>query len=284
MIRIPTYRAWRYSSSPSQLSPSSAATSASTEAARRRRPQTSACCCPTASRRSAGRRRIVRASAAAFKALGDSYSIVNAEGSASTQLNQAQQCLTNGAKVILLVNLDSGSGAAIEKLASSRRARRSIDYDRLTLKGAASYYVSFDNVKVGQLQGQGLDQLPEGERRDQASKPVDRRAERRADRQQRDAVRAGLQRRPQPALQERDVQEGPEPVGAAVGQPEGADDLPGHADQDEQQDPGGRSRPTTASATRRSRRSSRPASSRSRSPARTRRRRGSRTSSPAGSA
>ena len=31
-----------------------------------------------------------------------------------------------------------------------------IDYDRLTLKGAASYYVSFNNVKVGQLQGQGL--------------------------------------------------------------------------------------------------------------------------------
>ncbi len=93
--------------------------------------------------------------AAAFKALGDSYSIVNAEGSASTQLNQAQQCLTNGAKVILLVNLDSGSGAAIEKLAKSKGAQ-SIDYDRLTLKGDASYYVSFNNVKVGQLQGQGL--------------------------------------------------------------------------------------------------------------------------------
>jgi D-xylose transport system substrate-binding protein len=93
--------------------------------------------------------------AAAFKALGDSYSIVNAEGSASTQLNQAQQCLTNGAKVLLLVNLDSGSGAAIEKLAHDKGAQ-SVDYDRLTLKGLSSYYVSFDNVKVGKLQGQGL--------------------------------------------------------------------------------------------------------------------------------
>ena len=93
--------------------------------------------------------------AAAFKALGDTPRIVNAEGSASTQLNQAQQCLTNGAKVILLVNLDSGSGAAIEKLAKSKGAQ-SVDYDRLTLKGLSSYYVSFDNVKVGQLQGQGL--------------------------------------------------------------------------------------------------------------------------------
>ena len=92
---------------------------------------------------------------AAFKRLGDSYSIVNAEGSASTQLNQAQQCLTNGAKVLLLVNLDSGSGAAIEKLAKSKGAQ-TVDYDRLTLKGSASYYVSFDNVSVGKLQGQGL--------------------------------------------------------------------------------------------------------------------------------
>jgi D-xylose transport system substrate-binding protein len=31
-----------------------------------------------------------------------------------------------------------------------------IDYDRLTLKGQADYYVSFDNVAVGKLQGQGL--------------------------------------------------------------------------------------------------------------------------------
>jgi D-xylose transport system substrate-binding protein len=93
--------------------------------------------------------------ATAFKRLGDTYSIVNAEGSASTQLNQAQQCLTNGAKVLLLVNLDSGSGAAIEKLAKSKGAQ-TVDYDRLTLKGSASYYVSFNNVTVGKLQGQGL--------------------------------------------------------------------------------------------------------------------------------
>jgi D-xylose transport system substrate-binding protein len=93
--------------------------------------------------------------AAAFKKLGDTYSIVNAEGVASTQLSQAQQCLTNGAKVILLVNLDSGSGAQIEKLAVQNKAQV-VDYDRLTLKGKESYYVSFDNPSVGKLQGQGL--------------------------------------------------------------------------------------------------------------------------------
>jgi len=93
--------------------------------------------------------------AAAFKAAGVTYSIVNAEGDAQKQRSQAEQALTNGAKVILLVNLDSGSGAAIESLAAARGAK-TIDYDRLTLKGRAAYYVSFNNVAVGRLQGQGL--------------------------------------------------------------------------------------------------------------------------------
>ncbi len=93
--------------------------------------------------------------AAAFKSAGVSYSIVNAESSAQTQRTQAEQAITNGAKVILLVNLDSGSGAAIQALAKARGVK-TIDYDRLTLKGSASYYVSFNNVKVGELQGRGL--------------------------------------------------------------------------------------------------------------------------------
>jgi D-xylose transport system substrate-binding protein len=93
--------------------------------------------------------------AAAFKKAGLTYSIVNAQGSATTQQTQAEQAITNGAKVILLVNLDSGSGAAIERNAV-KHGVKVIDYDRLTLKGKAAYYVSFDNVKVGQLQGQNL--------------------------------------------------------------------------------------------------------------------------------
>jgi D-xylose transport system substrate-binding protein len=92
---------------------------------------------------------------AAFKAAGVPVTIDNAQGDKSTQQQQAEQLITNGAKVLLLVNLDSGSGAAIEANAASRGVKV-IDYDRLTLKGQAAYYVSFDNVKVGELQGQGL--------------------------------------------------------------------------------------------------------------------------------
>jgi D-xylose transport system substrate-binding protein len=94
----------------------------------------------------------------AFKAegLSDSdFTIDNAQGDPSNQQDQAEQAITNGASVLLLVNLDSGSGAAIEANAV-RQGLKVIDYDRLTLRGSASYYVSFDNVRVGTLQGQGL--------------------------------------------------------------------------------------------------------------------------------
>src|SRR5687767_13490635 len=92
----------------------------------------------------------------AFEKAGVEATIQNAEGDKSTQQQQAEQAITNGAKVLLLVNLDSGSGAAIASNAKSRGVKV-IDYDRLTLDtDATDYYVSFDNEKVGQLQGQGL--------------------------------------------------------------------------------------------------------------------------------
>ena len=92
---------------------------------------------------------------AAFDAAGVQSIIVNAQGSATTQQQQAEQAITNGAKVLLLVNLDSGSGAAIAANAKSQGVKV-IDYDRLTLKGDSDYYVSFDNEQVGKLQGEGL--------------------------------------------------------------------------------------------------------------------------------
>src|SRR3954451_18422362 len=91
----------------------------------------------------------------AFDSAGVPVEIQNAQGDKSAQQQQAEQAITNGAKILLLTNLDSGSGAAIEANAKSRGVKV-IDYDRLTLKGARDYYVSFDNVKVGKLQGEGL--------------------------------------------------------------------------------------------------------------------------------
>src|SRR6185436_2376818 len=98
----------------------------------------------------------------AFDAARVEYTIVNAEGDARTQQTQAEQAITNGAKVILLVNLDSGSGAAI--IAQAREAGvKVIDYDRLTIEGpGADIYVSFDNVTVGKLMGETLEPVIDG--------------------------------------------------------------------------------------------------------------------------
>ncbi|MBI2708960.1 MAG: substrate-binding domain-containing protein [Actinobacteria bacterium] len=94
----------------------------------------------------------------AFEAAGLSKSdfiIENAQGSTRTMQTQADAAITNGASVLLIDPLDSGSGAAIEKNAVSKGVKV-IDYDRITLNGSASAYVSFDNVKVGELIGKGL--------------------------------------------------------------------------------------------------------------------------------
>lgn len=92
---------------------------------------------------------------AAFDAAGVEVVIDNANGDKSQMQTIADQMITQGVTVLAIVNLDSASGAAIESKAKSQGVS-TIDYDRLTLGGSADYYVSFDNNKVGALQGEGL--------------------------------------------------------------------------------------------------------------------------------
>jgi D-xylose transport system substrate-binding protein len=94
----------------------------------------------------------------AFAAMGlskDDYMILNAQNSSQTQQTQAEQAISNGASVLLLDNLDSGSGAAIQADARAKGVP-TIDYDRLTVNGSADYYVSFDNQYVGTALAEGL--------------------------------------------------------------------------------------------------------------------------------
>ena len=82
--------------------------------------------------------------------------IQNAQGGRSTMQTQAEATITDGAVVLLVDALDSGSGAAIEASAAAKGVKV-IDYDRLVKGGEADrIYVSFDNVSVGQLIGQGF--------------------------------------------------------------------------------------------------------------------------------
>jgi D-xylose transport system substrate-binding protein len=79
----------------------------------------------------------------------------NADQKADQQQNQADAALTNGAKVMVLDPVDSASAASMVTKAKSQNVPV-ISYDRLITGADVDYYISFDNVKVGQLQAESL--------------------------------------------------------------------------------------------------------------------------------
>src|SRR5881397_3812562 len=84
----------------------------------------------------------------AFKAAGIPARVVNAQGDPQKQKSQADQCIADGAKVLIIAPIDSGSAAAIERAALSKGVK-SIDYDRQVEGGSAVLYASFDGHTVG---------------------------------------------------------------------------------------------------------------------------------------
>lgn len=81
----------------------------------------------------------------------------NAQDSASTQLQQAESAITNGAKVLVVDPVDAVQAASIVNEAN-RAGVKVISYDRLITNAKESYYISFDNFKVGEMQGQYIAQ------------------------------------------------------------------------------------------------------------------------------
>ena len=120
--------------------------------------------------------------------------IQNAQGSDATFITDDQADITAGAKVIATTPEDSATGAEAEKL-NTAAGVKTIDYDRLTLGGATAdkYYVSFNNVTVGKLIGNGLVACVKAWGITSPKVIVDR--------QQRDAFRRGLLRHPHAAVQ-----------------------------------------------------------------------------------
>ncbi|MEU4215299.1 substrate-binding domain-containing protein [Actinoplanes sp. NPDC026623] len=92
---------------------------------------------------------------AAFDAADVPVDIRNAEGDKARFQQIASEMIAGGVKVLIIVNLDSGTGKAVLDKAKAAGVK-TIDYDRLTLNGGADYYVSFDNEAVGTLQGEGI--------------------------------------------------------------------------------------------------------------------------------
>ena len=86
--------------------------------------------------------------------------IQNAQNDAGRMKTIASSMANNGIKVLMITNLDSASGAAIQQEAQSKGIT-TIDYDRLTLGGKAALYISYDNVAVGTAQGTALTKCPQ---------------------------------------------------------------------------------------------------------------------------
>jgi D-xylose transport system substrate-binding protein len=88
---------------------------------------------------------------------GDDFTIVNAEGDAATQQSQAEQAIADGASVIVLTSLDTGSGATIIDQAKDADVQV-VEYDRFNTGGSGgAAYVSFDNVKVGEAMAEAVE-------------------------------------------------------------------------------------------------------------------------------
>jgi len=77
----------------------------------------------------------------------------NAQGDADAQQRQAESALANGACILVVAASDSVKAAQIVSAAKQKHVPV-IAYDRLIQSKDLAYYVSFDNVAVGKLQGQ----------------------------------------------------------------------------------------------------------------------------------
>jgi D-xylose transport system substrate-binding protein len=83
------------------------------------------------------------------------FKIDNAKGDPAAEISLANSDITQGAKVLIMDPLDSNTGTTIQAAAAAKGVKI-ISYDRATFTGTNTYYVSFNNVNVGKLIGQGF--------------------------------------------------------------------------------------------------------------------------------
>ena len=90
------------------------------------------------------------------------FSYANADGEVDEQQTQAQAMLTDGVDVLVLDAVDAEAAAGSVNQAKSQGVPV-VAYDRLA-EGGVDVYVSFDNHRVGQVQGESLLEAIEQER------------------------------------------------------------------------------------------------------------------------
>ncbi|KXG74707.1 sugar ABC transporter substrate-binding protein [Thermotalea metallivorans] len=99
---------------------------------------------------------------AKVKDLGGDIIVQNANNDDQDQLKQVRYLLDQGIDVLVIVPNDLEKAAAAVELAK-RQGVKVISYDRLVLKSNVDLYISFDNVRVGELMAKYvLEHVPEG--------------------------------------------------------------------------------------------------------------------------
>ena len=85
------------------------------------------------------------------KKLGGKVICLSSYGDPAKQLEQAKELIAKKVNVLVILPVELGKGAELVKLAN-KAAIGVISYDRMIQNANVDYYISFDNVKVGQLQ------------------------------------------------------------------------------------------------------------------------------------
>jgi D-xylose transport system substrate-binding protein len=96
------------------------------------------------------------------KELGATVMVQSADGNDATQVQQSENLLTEGVDVLVVVPHNGEISASIVNSAK-RQHVPVLSYDRLIRNSDVDFYISFDNVRVGELQAKYLlDRAPKG--------------------------------------------------------------------------------------------------------------------------
>jgi D-xylose transport system substrate-binding protein len=96
------------------------------------------------------------------KELGGEYITADARGDADEQVRQGKKMIADGVDVLVIVPTDARK--AVDLVEAAHAANIPVlAYDRLILDKNLSFYISYDNAKVGTLQAQyALSKMPKG--------------------------------------------------------------------------------------------------------------------------
>lgn len=113
---------------------------------------------------------------AEFAKLGLNVKVQIANEDAGRQISQCENMFAQGLDVLIIAPHDAKAAATIVEKAHAQGVKV-ISYDRLILDSDVDLYLSFDNVKVGEIQGQYLTKLmPKGNYAILAGAPTDNNA------------------------------------------------------------------------------------------------------------